>query len=57
MFPDFNFVDYLMMLLGILLCFKRVAEMERYLGLRVFVLTSILAAIVIFFFVAFDSAL
>lgn len=57
MFPDFNFVDCLVMLLGTLLCFKRVAEMERYHGLRVIVLTSILGVVVLLLFLAFGSSL
>jgi hypothetical protein len=57
MFPDFNFVDYVMVLLGFLLCFKRVAEMERYYGLRIIVLTSILGAVAVFLLFVFASAL
>jgi len=57
MFPDFNFVDYVMILLGVLWCFKRVAEMERYYGLRIIVLTSILGAVVVFLLLAFASAI
>jgi len=52
MFPDFNFVDYVMVLLGLLLCFKRVAEMERYHDLRVIIFTSIFGAIVVFLLLA-----
>jgi hypothetical protein len=55
MFPDFNFVDYVMILLGVLLCFKRVAEMERYHDLRVIVLTSILGVSVVLFMFALGS--
>ena len=53
MFPKINFVDYVMMLFGALLCFKRVAEMERYHELRVFILTSILGAVVLVFLLSF----
>jgi len=56
MFPDLNFIDYVMMLFGGLLCFKRVAEMERYHNLRIIILSSILGAILLLFFVAFASA-
>jgi len=55
MFPDFNFVDYVMILLGVLLCFTRVAEMERYHDLRVIILTSILGAFVVLFMFALGS--
>ena len=57
MFPDFNFVDALVMFLGVLFCFKKVAEMERYHELRVIVLTSICASILLIFFVWFSSTL
>ena len=57
MFPDLNFVDYVMVLLGGVLCFKRVAEMERYYNLRVIILSSIVGAILLLFLVAFVSAL
>jgi hypothetical protein len=57
MFPDFNFVDYVMILLGLLLCFKRVAEMERYHELRVIIFSSIFGVIVVFLLLAFGSTL
>lgn len=57
MFPDFNFVDALVMFLGVLFCFKKVAEMERYHDLRVIVLTSICGSILLLFFVWFSSTL
>ena len=57
MFPELNFVDYVMMLFGALLCFKRVAEMERYYNLRVIILTSILGSILFLFFIALVSDL
>ncbi len=56
MFPDLNFVDYVMVLFGGLLCIKRVAEMERY-HLRVIIISSILGTILLLFFLAFVSAL
>ena len=56
MFPDINFVDYVIMLIGGLLCFKKVAEMERYYNLRMIMLSSILGAILILFFATFVSA-
>ncbi len=52
MFQSLNFFDYVIILSGALLCFKRVAEMERYHDLRVVILTTILSAVVILFFVA-----
>ena len=57
MFPDFNFVDCVMMLLGLLLCLKRVAQMERYHNLRVVIFTSIFGVIVVFSIIAFRSTL
>ena len=57
MFPDFNFVDGLIILvLGFLLCFKRVAEMERYHQLRVIILTAIFGAVVVLFLMGLGSA-
>jgi len=50
MFSNPNFVDYVIILSGVLLCFKRVAEMERYHRVRVVVLTSILSFFVVIFF-------
>jgi len=56
MFPDFNFVDGLVILvLGFFLCFKRVAEMEGYHHLRVIVLTSLFGVIVVLFLIALGS--
>ena len=57
MFPDVNFIDYLVILLGVLLCFKKVAEMERHHELRVIVLTSILGSILLLFFLWFSWTL
>lgn len=57
MFPDFNFVDAVVMFLGVLFCFKKVAEMERYHDLRVIVLTSISGIILLVFFVWFSATL
>ena len=57
MFPGLNFVDYVIILFGVLLCFKRVAEMERYHDLRVVILTAIVGAFVVFFLLAFAVAL
>ena len=56
MFPDFNFVDGLVILvLGFFLCFKRVAEMEGYHHLRVIVLTSLFGIIVVLFLIGLGS--
>ena len=55
MFPDLNFVDYVMVLLGLLLCFKKAAEMERYHYLRVIILTSIFSVIVVLFLLELGS--
>ncbi len=56
MFPDFNFVDYVMVLLGLLLCFKKAAEMERYHHLKVIIFTSIFGAIVVILLLGVGSA-
>jgi len=53
MFSNLNFFDYVIILPGLLLCFKRVAEMERYHLVRVVLLTSILSFIPIFFFLGY----
>ena len=55
MFPDFNFVDYVVIFFGVLLCLKRVAQMERYHYLRVIILTSIFGVIVVLFLIALGS--
>ena len=51
MFPNFNFFDYVIIISGALVCLKRIAEMDRYHELRVLVLTAILSAVAILFFV------
>ena len=56
MFPDLNFVDYVMALIGILLLVKRVAELEWSHHLKMFILTFILGATLVFFLIAFASA-
>ena len=53
MFSNLNFLDYVIILSGLLLCFKRVADMERYHLVRVVVLTSILSFFVVLFFIGF----
>jgi uncharacterized membrane protein YesL len=53
MFSSLNFVDYIILISGGILCLKRVAQMERYHNLRVVVLTTILSFIVFFFFLAY----
>ena len=57
MFQSLNFFDYVIILSGALLCFKRVAEMERYHDLRVVILTTIFSFIVFVFFLAFGLSL
>ena len=57
MFPDFNFVDAVVMFLGVLFCFKKVAQMERHHNLRVIVLTAICGAILLLFFFWFSATL
>ena len=51
MFSNLNFLDYVIILSGVLLCFKRVADMERYHLVRVVLLTSILSFFVVLFFI------
>lgn len=53
MFSNLNFLDYVIILSGLVLCFKRLAEMERYHLVRVVVLTSILSFFVILFFIGY----
>lgn len=50
MLSNLNFLDYVIILSGLLLCFKRLADMERFHVLRVVILTSILSFFVILFF-------
>ena len=57
MFLNVNFIDYVVIFFGLLFCFKRVAGMERHPDLRDVLLTSIVGAILVLFFVAFVSAL
>jgi len=58
MFSDFNFLDFvIIILLGFILCVKRVAEMERYHTLRVVVLAIVLSSIAGFLFLAFALSL
>ncbi|HEX6717716.1 MAG TPA: hypothetical protein VF088_11435 [Pyrinomonadaceae bacterium] len=42
-------IHLLMLLVGIILLVKKVADMDRYHGLRVVILTSILTCIVVYF--------
>ena len=51
MFATLSFGDVLIFLAGLIWLLKKVAEMERYHSLRVFVLTTFLSCIVIYFFV------
>jgi hypothetical protein len=53
MFSNLNFLDYVIILSGALVCLKRIAEMQRYHELRVVILTSILSVFVILFFIGF----
>lgn len=55
MFPDLNFVDGIMILLGVLFLIKKVAEMERYYHLRIIILTSMFGVIVVLFLIALGS--
>ena len=52
-FSSADYADLLIIVSGVLLCLKRVAEMERYHTLRVVVLTSILSFFVVLFFVGY----
>lgn len=51
MFATLSFGDCLIFLAGLIWLLKKVAEMERYHSLRVFVLTTFLSCIVIYSFV------
>ena len=58
MFPDFNFLDFvIIILLGFILCVRRVAQMERYHTLRVVILAVVLSSVAGFLFLAFALAL
>ena len=56
-FTAADYADFLIILSGVLLCFKRVAEMQRYHTLRVVVLTSVLSFFVILFFIGYGFRL
>ena len=51
MFDAASVTDFLIIVAGLLWLLKKVAEMERYHELRVFVITTFLSCIVIYFFV------
>ena len=51
MFTTVSFADLLIFFAGFIWVLKKVAEMERYHSLRVFVITTILSSIVIYFFI------
>jgi len=53
MFSTFNFVDFVIILPGVILVFKRVTEMERYHVLRVVALTTILSFFLVLFFLSY----
>jgi hypothetical protein len=57
MFPNFNFFDYVIIISGALVCLKKIAEMDRYHELRVLVLTAILSAVAILFFLGYGLTL
>jgi len=52
MFSTFHFVDFLIVLPGVIVVVKRVTGMERYHMLRVVVLTTILSFFVVLFFLS-----
>lgn len=56
-FTAADYADFLIIFSGVLLCFKRVAEMQRYHTLRVVVLTSVLSVFVILFFLGYGLRL
>ncbi len=56
MFPNPNFIDYVIILFGLVFCFKRAAEIERYPDLKDIILTSIVGAILLLFLVALVSS-
>ena len=57
MYLDINFIDYVVIFFGLLFCFKKAAGMERHPDLKDAILTSIVGAILVLFFVAFVSTL
>ncbi|HEV8133149.1 MAG TPA: hypothetical protein VGP85_00660 [Pyrinomonadaceae bacterium] len=54
---DENIRDLVMVFTGVLLLFRRVAQMERHHTLRVFLLTAVLSIGVICFFLMFGFTL
>lgn len=54
---DENILDLVMVFTGVLLLFRRVAQMERHHTLRVFLVTAVLSIGVICFFLIFGFTL
>ncbi len=50
-------IDVVILLLGLVLLLKRVADMERYHAMRVAVLTTILSCVAIYFFLVYGMSL
>ena len=57
MLHTFSPADLLILVSGVVLCMKRVAEMESYHTLRVVVLTSFLSYFVVLFFIGYGLTL
>jgi len=49
--------NFVMLLIGILVMLKKFGEMERYLELRVFILTTLFSTFVVYFFLTYGFAL
>jgi hypothetical protein len=50
---DKNIIDLVILFVGVLLLFRKAAQMERYHTLRVFLLTAVLCSGVICFFLEY----
>ena len=50
-------VHFFLLVLGVVLSLKKVAEMDRYDNLRIFVFTTILSLLVIYFFLEYGFTL
>ena len=55
MFSTFAPIDLFILAIGFAMLLKKIADMDRYQSFRTIVLTAILGAIAVYFFVAFVS--
>ena len=55
MFSTFTPIDLFILAIGFAMLLKKIADMDRYQSFRTILLTAILGAIVLYFFLAFAS--